>query len=178
MRLVTRKVWRAFPQLDRFSDQECLEFVNRVRRSLRYQAAVFSLCLFLFIALFFVMAMINALAIQVLNRRGLADLGLIFPVIGVVLQIAVPSLVMLLGRDAVLDFSLKRIVGAAVCPTCGYSLLGQRTLGCAIRCPECGQFTSLRELGLSSPEDLLPPDHPASPAYPAHPENPQAPAAL
>lgn len=43
-----------------------------------------------------------------------------------------------------------------LCPKCRYSLVGQPVENDEVRCPECGQKTTLKILGVHSAEDLQP----------------------
>lgn len=51
------------------------------------------------------------------------------------------------------------------CPKCRYSMIGQTATGESVRCPECGDVTTLGALGVRSGADLLAPaEDPARPS--------------
>ncbi len=72
-----------------------------------------------------------------------------------------PLILALIARDLVLGFFLKRgmhvFLSHTTCPGCKYQLIGQTVDEAGgLRCPECGRPTTLTELGLDGPDDLLP----------------------
>ncbi|MCK4873760.1 MAG: hypothetical protein KAS72_13645 [Phycisphaerales bacterium] len=84
----------------------------------------------------------------------------------VMVAIAIPLLLAAgIGALRVRDVLLGRLLREALrgrlkklrCPGCRYSLIGLRVSGDVVRCPECGGAVTLAELGLDSPDDLLPP---------------------
>jgi hypothetical protein len=158
MRLVARKIYRAFPELDRFSDEHCELYVRRAYGSWLFQIWAGVVCATVFCMMF---ALCGAVLVTfvVPQRRG--DVAIVWPasiVIATVL-LAAPFLTALLARDQLLLDRLRRQVGKARCLRCEYSLLGQRMIDGIITCPECGQRASLADLGLRSPEDLRPSDN-------------------
>lgn len=157
LRLPLRRIYRAFPELDRFKDDQCAQYVSRALRDLGCfyyilpplaVAILFCACLVLLVAFF--------------RHGGTAILGLSQSVVLTVsIIVGVPLIGGFLARDYLLHFMLRRHVRSKVersrCPTCKYSLLGQRVVNDLVRCPECGQSTTLQALGLGSAEELIPP---------------------
>lgn len=96
------------------------------------------------------------------EERQLTWLTLLLRGAFTILLAAPPLLLAFVGRDFAMGFALKRAVhghlSRTVCQQCRYQLLGQRVDAKGrLRCPECGRRTTLLELGLEQPEDLLPP---------------------
>lgn len=160
MRILTRKLHRAFPELDPFDDGQCLRFVKRARQGVgRTLAGV----------LLILVALLPLLAIGVWITAVLFDrmrVELYWPGIASVATlkwagVAVPSLgvgpaVGYLVRDWYLRRSIRFILRTqGQCPGCGYNVLGLRlNEQSAVQCPECGLETmvdpSLGELVLDS----------------------------
>lgn len=154
MRIVSRKLYRAFPELDKFSDELCEMYVKRVSSSVSYKALA---------TISFLGAAFGSLIVASFFLSILIDLmGSIFeeyllPVI-LILFLFIPCFSALLARDFCMQAFLRRQVGRSRCLGCGYSLLGQRIKRDLIVCPECARSTTLMELGLDGPEDLIPPE--------------------
>ena len=156
MRIVSRKLYRAFPELDKFSDELCEMYVKRVSSSVLYKAVATisflgAACGSLVVVSFF-LSMLNDLMGSIFEKY--------FPV-PVILMLffifVIPCISALLARDFCMQAFLRRQVGRSRCLECGYSLLGQRIKREIIVCPECARSTTLMELGLDGPEDLIPP---------------------
>jgi hypothetical protein len=171
MRIITRRqIYRAFPELDAFSDERCEEFLRRVHLSFSRRLIIKVAPPVIGFASFFVTAW-AALALlrgvrlpQVQVELYVNGFGWVYETLrtGVFFAaLAPPFLLGLLTRDLTLGAFLKRALRGRLkrtaCPGCGYQLLG---LGVdeqgVVRCPECGRNTRLGELGLDGPEDLLP----------------------
>jgi hypothetical protein len=171
MRIITRrKIYRAFPELDRFSDEQCREYIRRVRLSQLRELALFLSLLFVGVgslmgAVHLTRTILDSpdeRRLQVeLIVRGMAWAYVLGWVVYLFLVAATPCLLTLLTRDIVLGAFLKQALHGhlkrTACPGCRYQLLGL-PLGDAgaVRCPECGRRTTILELGLDGPEDLLP----------------------
>lgn len=148
MRLVSRKIWRAYPQLDRFSDEVCRRYVRHAfhARNFRYGVALLIVTGVLAMTgavaavyFFFDSAMGGAEA-----ARGNLWILLALALVSVLLAsvIWLPALACLMVRDVWLRRVLKQQLQAAHCPGCRYQLVGLaiaeeggRKL---VRCPECG----------------------------------------
>lgn len=152
MRILTSsKVYRAFPELDRFEDERCERFVKAAKSSLWWnwgsKAGLFVLLIGVGAATFFGYAMAlerldrNPRAIQSDALHVLAISGLL----GVTL--AIPFLVMLLARDLNLRKRLHHILRSrGSCMSCHYSLVGLAVdERCVVICPECGGATQVDE---------------------------------
>jgi DNA-directed RNA polymerase subunit RPC12/RpoP len=161
MRIPREKIYRAFPELDPFSDQECERFVLQVKTQKRigpWPAAAF-IAVFLFLALVVYPALgFAALNIRIRIRsdqfRTLTAAALLALLFGL------PFLAALLTRDRRLRRAIEDRINSARCSRCRHSLLGLPLLDeddpdPSVRCPECGQVLRLANLGLT-PADLIP----------------------
>lgn len=166
MRLPFSKPYRAFPEFDSMSDEECRQYVHRAfihRPWLTTRLPLLLGALTLVAWPIFVLLMMEFVP-EVYSYVPLptsADGKAIFLVITtVVMAVAVPLLV----RDLGVYLGLKDEVNRARCRKCKQSLLGVplQSIGAEpdpakqfIRCPECGRKFVLMELGLT-PRDLVP----------------------
>ncbi|MEO0482057.1 MAG: hypothetical protein AAF138_00340 [Planctomycetota bacterium] len=167
MRLPLSKPYRAFPELDPFTDLECQVFVAESNRRHRWSGRVVGVAMSLCIAIAL------GIAISLVNNIGqqhvLDTTGRPLPVWRATAAIAVPLIagcaVALLIRDRWLLTVLRRRINRARCHNCRYSLLGlaieRGDFGDRVTCPECGARTSLKSAGLTA-EDLLSPPTTAS----------------
>ncbi len=165
MRIPPNKIYRAFPELDRFSDEQCERFMQRVRvalpyRSVRWVTVSIMTCaavIFVIVILYRYEQPLHRYLWLLLSRRSadtliLASWLLLVPI--------VPIFVGLLTRDIVLRTYLRKAVQMQLdrvrCRSCKYVLIGQRLMKGIITCPECGAQTTLQILGVTA-DDLLPP---------------------
>jgi hypothetical protein len=143
MRLIARKVYRAFPELDRFTDHQCDRFVRAVNRNYRG----FVLRWFLVIGLS-ALALISTFSFSTWylygGNRGWFTYLRLPPLLADVIPIALPLVfagaVALLARDIVIRLQIRRVIKTrGTCLGCGYSLLGIRvSQDRTVTCPECG----------------------------------------
>lgn len=177
MRLITRNIWRAFPELDRFSDDQCRRFVRaaNARRLARGATWLVSLV---------VGALAATIAFSVpiwyqsaptrwhfsINFEYLLDHRLANSMLFWVWWMAIGGLGTFLARDLLLRMRLRRLLRTrATCVQCHYSLLGLTVPpSLVVCCPECGTPThvdaALGELTTDetgtarfTPRDLTPP---------------------
>jgi hypothetical protein len=142
MRLIRPKVYRAFPELDRFTDEQCSRFVAAANSSWRRRLLRWTL-----VGLAGVMAVVAACAAIVSVNLWIQDLLRVEDVGGSIVAIVVggigfaialvPTLIL---RDFLLRRTLRRLIRrCGACPKCHYSLLGMRVgPDQTITCPECG----------------------------------------
>ncbi len=176
MRIPRRKIYRAFPEMDQFTDEQCVCFL-RVIRVRRFWILFASIVVWIlaFIAAFIVYARIvdpffnsigvhRLLDVVMINIPGVGDLywGDLLDTCSVVfLNVGAPTMLAILTRDWFLHRALGRHIQGARCPGCRQSLIGLPILkeedgqGPSARCPECGRLWVLRDLGLT-PADLRP----------------------
>ena len=153
MRIPSDKVYRAFRELDRFTDQECETFVKAARGP-KYAVIVTAAA-----AMGGLVSVLGAIvAISLWSASAEHSAGLLLLAASIAFLLGMPIVLVLLARDIVLKrFILRRILKAR-CLACGHSLIGQRASdGGRVRCSECGEVTSLGRMGMRSAEELLPP---------------------
>lgn len=171
MRIITRRrIYRAFPELDRFSDQQCEWLLQRVRLSRARIAQTVASGVLAGLLGLIVMGAALVSTLRHVDERSIEielvvrDLAWLYSLgWGIVLTLvfSMPSLLALLARDLTLGTYLKMALRGQLkrraCPDCRYQLIGQQVdESGGLRCPECGRRTTLGELGLDGPEDLLP----------------------
>lgn len=151
MRLPLSKIYRAFPELDRFCDAECDGFVRAARQKHLIRESVFSVVA-VFAALT-VMGVGTAIFGMYGNRFAVLrdTVGLVVTVGAIVLAGCISGL---LVRDAWLRWAVRTVLRVAKCPACTYSLLGLPLSEGKVRCPECGRDIAIASLGLT-PDDLI-----------------------
>jgi hypothetical protein len=152
MRLPLNRVYRAFPELDRFTNDQCEQFVRRAWRRAWWRIGCLP-----FVAGAFVFAMLLSLISRLSGEPPAVVLITI-----VMLVIGLPVVSALLLRDALLRHTVGGLIGKAVCIKCGFSLLGLRVADGVVRCPECGRLHHLKAIGLT-PADLIAHTDPATP---------------
>jgi hypothetical protein len=148
MRLLTSTLWRAFPELDEFSDDLCRKFVKAATARWRSQALRFVLVGLVAVATVVVAVFAFAIA------RPIYDTWILFrtlPNTAVVLIQAVGlSIPLLIGfacalvvRDQILRRQVCRVIRKrGACVRCAYSLLGMPVNAALhVVCPECGMTT-------------------------------------
>src|SRR5262245_60782137 len=166
MRIPVNKIYRAFPELDRFSDQQCEAFVRRVKESGEFGnvsmwVGAGAIPSFL-VGAILQCALGNRILRWAATSKPNSDRMIIaLGVCGFIL-FTITAVGGMLGRDLFLRRQLRHAIWRRIerirCEQCKYSLLGQRALDDIVQCPECGARTTLARLGLASPVDLMPPD--------------------
>ncbi len=161
-RIPLARIYRAFPELDPFSDAQCERFVQRVRATSWYRPSLWSL-----LAVTSAVSMAGAGIVNValddrlfwlsLNQRWADNLQIGSWLLSL---LAVPAFAGLITRDLLLRGFLRRAISMRLdrvrCRTCRYILIGQVQRDGVIRCPECSTQTTLRDLGITA-DDLIPP---------------------
>jgi hypothetical protein len=163
MRLPRRKIWRAFPELDRFPDDQCERFVLRAAQEYRASKA---------------RVMLLTAGLLAVSATGIVSLvGLVWrqcsawlaihtgwvhsflvsaetKYISIVLLVGVCGIAMLVVRDQWLIRTITRKLRQTNCAKCGYSLLGLVPDRGVVQCPECQHPFFLGDAGMSD-DDLL-----------------------
>lgn len=171
MRLPLSKVWRAFPEFDPFTDDQC----RRAVRTAKQRHAGGMLLWGVLAAGLAVVVTAGCMAFGIWALRGMgvrrAGESHIF-----VLAVAIFAglITGFLIRDGWTRGALRRYIDQARCRHCGYSLLGLGAVAGEVRCPECGERSSLAAMGLTAPE-LLPPEPRPTPGGAAPPTRPTGP---
>jgi predicted RNA-binding Zn-ribbon protein involved in translation (DUF1610 family) len=150
MRLLTMKLYRAFPELDGYNDDQCRMFVHAAREGLL--PGFGRLVLVLVVTLPTLLLGLLA-TIWLAERWRIFDhpLGLDSLTWHFAAFLPAAAFLLLSGPVAgylVRDLSLRRrllfvLRVSGVCPSCGYSVIGLPVIsttegGSSVRCPECG----------------------------------------
>jgi hypothetical protein len=161
MRLISRKIWRAFPELDQYDDATCHRYIARarqVRRTALHQTAImFSLVASLAIAI--TLASPHYYALRWIAKQFWVNdkvdvmTDTLLNLLVFVSFIWVPALTALIVRDRLLHRCVRRHLDGAICPGCRYSLIGLEIFGptgrSKVRCPECGDEIRLNHHSLT-----------------------------
>ena len=158
MRILTKRLYRAFPELDRFSDIQCGLLMRRVHLDVAARFIVRAAPLLASgVALLLVVVLLVVTEILVPAQKLFRDADILF---GLLASLGLAALAGLLARDLLLRrFLIKAIrlrIDRVRCLSCRYILIGQRPDGDAVSCPECGTTNYLHALGITA-ADLIPP---------------------
>ena len=153
MRIPARRIYRAFKELDRFSDEQCEKLLAYIQQTTSYGLIVIAAVgITIGGSLILLASALNHLVRSTIFSEEMAILMIIM----------VPSILSLVARDVVLRYyfklGLEKRLARFRCPSCRYLLLGQRVRSDSVTCPECGSTTKLQTLGLESASDLRPPN--------------------
>ncbi|MFN7020572.1 MAG: hypothetical protein ACK4WH_04490 [Phycisphaerales bacterium] len=151
MRLPISRVYRAFPELDRFDDARCKAYVRTVRREQGSKGVAVELLNWLVggaAGLAMLCAVVSFL--QMFAKAGsgpsyAARVASLCTVVGV--PVMAGGLTSLALRDRRLRRLIRRQIEGGRCPVCSYLLLGLVPREGLVRCPECGTSHRLTELG-------------------------------
>ncbi|CAN5778535.1 hypothetical protein BH11PLA1_BH11PLA1_19440 [soil metagenome] len=143
MRLITSKLWRAFPELDQFDDERCAAFVRVARQRVGTRLASG-----LFLVLMGLVGLVGAIAGLMFMETGtwtraFGYRSLWAQPVAPVAAFVIPLLSIGLGffvRDRLIRRVVRRVLVAhGKCARCGFSLLGIPVdAEMQIVCPECG----------------------------------------
>lgn len=179
MPLSVRKVYRAFPELEHLSDEECRRYVRKVRADGGYIAFVYPVVGVLAAAAWLTLLIWTVGRAGYLGRLSLDDPQplMVVSALAVGGSVLFGSVAGLICRDQLLLRRIKRELCRARCTRCKHPLLGLpiRYTGLGppepgearVRCPECGKEIILLEAGLT-PRDLIPFEHRETPTDMAH----------
>jgi len=161
MRILTRKIHRAYPELDKFDDDVCRQYVKRANRP--ENAWKFWLIVFVILPvswgvwigmMYVTLLIVDQHNFDSFNSFEISDYIMIviyfFSGTGVAW---LPAFSALLFRDRWLHRCIRKQLIGVQCPTCGYSLIGltllKDTQDPSVHCPECGHATTLKDMGLT-----------------------------
>ena len=165
MRIPTRKIYRAFPEFDQFSDEQCERFMQRVqvsglRKTLPQAVFLAVTGAGLVVACGFSGFIFGVLEEELQSRRN-GDVLSIFDFLVFLIAFGLPVFLGLIARDFTLRRHLTLVINEKLdrirCLSCRYILIGQVVREDQVTCPECGFAMSLGQLGIVE-EDLIPPD--------------------
>ena len=145
MRLITRKLWRAFPELDRFDDERCERFVMMSRRKL-FPATLRSLVAGAVWLVGFAPTIILCEIVLETSEQSLGWAGrhqtllYLFAFLILAAGLFAGSVLAMLARDRLLRGRVRRLLAArGKCAKCRYSLWGLPVPdNLTVICPECG----------------------------------------
>lgn len=158
MRLLTTKIYRAYPELDRYDDDVCKRYIKRAKRIQNAWKgwSLILLSLPIGLVVWFVISWLIAMVMSGIESQY--DLALFDPPNILLLLtfftgiVWFPILLSFLTRDRWLHRCIRKQLTGVQCPACGYSLIGL-TIDTpdtpSVHCPECGQVTLLSNLGLT-----------------------------
>ena len=156
MRILSRKIWRAFPELDRFDNETCRCYVARARsmRGQLFRVLTISMAS----GVGFVLAvLVEEPSFQVLVN--LTEKYGPYPTISVMAETTIETLLRVnyvltpwvigyYARDFLLERCIKKQLKDSCCHQCGYNMIGLTIYGeqddRRVRCPECGSEIILR----------------------------------
>ena len=155
MRILTKKIYRAYPELDKFDNEVCKRYIKRAIRlqnTWKFGALmflIFPITWALWAGLMYLVTFLVELRFFEKLPGLLQDSFLAVMLSGIAW---VPLLVILFARDRWLHRCIRKQLTGVQCPPCGYSLIGL-TINTpdtpSVHCPECGQVTLLSDLGLT-----------------------------
>lgn len=165
IRIPTSKIYRAFPELDQFSDEQCERFMQRIRvsglRKTLPQAVFLAVTGAGLVLACVVSGFVLAILEAGLQSRRNGDVLSVFDFVVLLVGFGLPVFIGLIARDFTLRRHLKLVINEKLdrirCLTCKYILIGQVVHENRVTCPECGFVMSLDQLGIVE-EDLVPPD--------------------
>lgn len=144
MRLPRSRTYRAFAELDRFSNAQCDTFVRGVKRSkwrrVRHITATWTVGLLLFAAIAGALGYLGWQFEDHIQRMRSVWLFYAGLALGVILLTGVPFLGALLTKDFLLRRALRRVINTrGSCIGCGYGLTSLPVPASGpVICPECG----------------------------------------
>lgn len=165
MRVPSRKIWRAFEEFDHLTDEECRKHVGDAWANATSLQSWIPIMVAAAATLLWPAALIGA-SLYPGTTRWVPVLPSMASTVIVLAASSglVGGLTLLITRDIVLYYLLRRELRRADCPKCGQSLRGLRIQSVGsipdpaknfVRCTECGRTHNLLELGIA-PRDLVP----------------------
>jgi len=134
MRIIASPIYRAFPELDGFTDEQCRRYVDLARGGQRSRVMFEVARVMLSLGCVFVSSSV------LLRNWSWSDADWL-----ITLSVAMLATVFLLGmlfwRDVLLRLLVRGVLrGSARCPSCDYSAMGLVvSANHAVTCPECGK---------------------------------------
>jgi hypothetical protein len=158
VRVPRRKLYRAFPELDAFSNQQCERFLAvALRGGLLRQLWVSMVAMGLGLAAFVGVVWLGLWAARWLPLAYRRTLMVDFPgmaytagvLAGACLSLALVAFVV---RDVWIRRRIRRHLVLWLCERCGYRLLGVPARAGRVTCPECGHAGDLADRALTQAE--------------------------
>lgn len=156
MRLPVSKIYRAFVELDPFTDSQCIAYMATAKRRNRMRSIGSGVLIILGMILIWVVSSVvfglSAAAVSSVVSSNVESGTVIVSVMGI--AAFGTGICGLLMRDKWLRWMIRSELKCAQCPGCDYSLLGLRVEEDVVICPECGNSCRLEAMGLT-PADLI-----------------------
>lgn len=146
MRLVTLRTYRAFPELDAYSDEQCRRFVRAAQRSWVRRFVHLGLAWLVGLAV-----LVSACAVFVLVGLDEVAFGsrgsgrAVFAAFSAVVLLSTGPIAALIVRDRLMRRRIRYVLRArGRCANCRYGLIGLPVdAGSTVTCPECGMASSV-----------------------------------
>ena len=153
MRLPVDKLYRAFPELDRFTDEECRGWLKQTWRARSGMIMVGWVMALATAPVVFATGMISATllisSIASAKRTMSGPPGMVLGIMGAAVIGALGLVAGLVVRDVVLRRCVRSQLKSTRCSVCGYQLLGLPVTGGVVTCSECGHRLELAAVGLT-----------------------------
>ncbi len=155
MRLFVDKIYRAFPELDPFDDDQCKRMMHGVRKAKPWGtiATLAWIGVSVLISAFMSVVAMMIVVETVFDQTRSDGLVIVSTILTIAVSAGLPMLFAFLARHRWLRKALVAHLKQAK-SVCGYSLLGLTIEDGAVQCPECGERIRLVDRGLT-PEMLL-----------------------
>lgn len=143
MRLMASHNYRAYPELDRFSDEQCGHFVRTANRSWRARGIRWTVLGVMALGAVIASVVLTSSVMKFLEIRRVpgGSAGVLLLSAGAAIESLVAGMLgVLITRDWLLGRRVRRVLRlSGTCYSCGYSLLGMRVgEDLVLHCPECG----------------------------------------
>ncbi len=169
MRILTRKIWRAFPELDQFDDKTCQQYIRYAQRAKNFWIGAIFVIFAIPVGLAVWRGLLFNIDAIVYYLRDWYNLGIfddlddtgenLLVLLRITGYVWCPVFCMLLVRDRWLNRCIRKQISGIKCGACGYSLMGLSLIEDAdmpvVICPECGHRIVLGDVGLT-PADIDP----------------------
>jgi hypothetical protein len=169
VRMPLTKIYRAFPELDRFTDAQCAAWVRLAQREhwgFMLRVGVVLAVLLIPAAGLLIGIVSSVTGVLAASRFGswigrslrltIDDVEMIFKGPALIAAMVLVFVVAALVRDRALRHVVQARLRSGRCTACDYTLMGLKPQGSMVRCPECGIELDLNDLGLT-PADILAP---------------------
>ena len=137
MRIIASPIYRAFPELDGFTDEQCRDYLRLVHGGAPGRVAIGLVSLSLGVLLAF---LVGWVCVSAANSRpqGVSTFVIVGILAGLMAAFGFGTLI---SRDVLLRLLVRRVLrGTARCPSCDYSAMGLVvSANHAVTCPECGK---------------------------------------
>ncbi|MCA9274471.1 MAG: hypothetical protein KDA29_00440 [Phycisphaerales bacterium] len=153
MRLISRKLWRAYPQLDRYSDEVCKRYMRHAFHRRNLWKGVLLLITTVIVAIVVAAVSIHFFGYEVQaysgSRRGSVSIMFGLMIVGAFLTSVLwfPVVSCFIVRDFWLRHVIQKQLQSTNCSGCDYQLLGltieREEQSAFVTCPECGNRVEL-----------------------------------